>query len=72
MNGVNGFVFVVDQVEADKNPEYVQEFIQELVNLCANHFEVGLAIIVNQHERHEPRLQLTKEWFDAEVFSIPD
>ena len=49
MAAVNGFVFVVDQMKADKDPEYVKEFIGELLNLCANHFAVGLAIIINQH-----------------------
>ena len=47
MTNVNGFVFVIDQKEADQDKEYVSNFIEELVNLCANHFEVGLAIIVN-------------------------
>ena len=43
-----------------------------MINITANNFDVGLAIIVNQHERHEPMLNLTKEWFEAEVFSIAD
>ena len=72
MSGVNGFVFVIDQAKADKDQQYVQDFTQERVNLCANYFEVGLAIIVNQHKKHQAKLKLSKEWFEREVFSIPD
>ena len=70
MANVNGFIFVIDQLQADTDPNYVKQFIQELVNLSANHFAIGLAIIVNQHKNHIAGLNLSRDWFEQEVFSI--
>ena len=63
-NGVNGFIFVIDQLRADEpDGDYLTRSVKELLNICANKFDIGLAIIVNEHRSHQPVNHLTKEWF---------
>ena len=41
-----------------------------MLNAVANNFEAPLLIVVNQYDRHVPKLKLNKSWFESEVFSV--
>lgn len=45
---------------------------QELLNVVAGNFEIGLSIVINAHHNHNSKLKLDRDWFQKEVFSIPD
>ena len=74
---------MIDQIKAEKDKEYLEQTVkvsilrlfhifQELLNVVAGNFEIGLAIIINQHQNHKPCLILDNQWFKNEIFSVPD
>ena len=74
---------MIDQIKAEKDKEYLEQTVkvsiiwvshifQELLNVVAGNFEIGLAIIINQHQNHKPSLILDSQWFSDEIFSVPD
>ena len=74
---------MIDQIKAEKDKEYLEQTVkvsiqclshifQELLNVVAGNFEIGLAIIINQHQNHKPSLILDSQWFNDEIFSVPD
>ena len=74
---------MIDQIKAEKDKEYLEQTVkvsiiwvshifQELLNVVAGNFEIGLAIIINQHQNHKPSLILDNQWFNDEIFSVPD
>ena len=47
MARVNGIVFVIDQKEADNDPDYLPRAIKEILNLVVNYFTVPITFIIN-------------------------
>ena len=63
---------MIDQKEADTEPDYLPRVIKEVLNLVVNYFSVPLTFIVNQNEKHRPETKLDEAWFEKEVFSVAD
>lgn len=55
MARVNGIVFVINQKEADTDPDYLPRAIKEILNLVVNYFTTPLTFIINQRTGHVPK-----------------